>query len=138
LASKTNDEALLYAYILRGVKNRASSISNKLIEDFTKINSDLIDIPFELISLNAMLEVIISPHLQDELDIVPLVKDDSQMLFMELKAGTIDQNAVNQTIRYLGLLAAIFPDRKVYANIIGSDKGSSVSVPSGFLSRYRI
>lgn len=44
------------------------------------------------------------------------------MLFLEIKSGIIDQSAINQTIKYLDLLAAIFPEREVYASIIGNGK----------------
>ncbi len=134
-SSSTNDEAFLYAYILRGLKTRNSVISNLLIQNFTDINSTLIDIPFDQISVNAMLEVIISPHLQDELDIVLMDKNDSRMLFMELKEGVIDQSALNQAVRYLDLLSAVFPERKVYANVIGSGKDPFAEIPSGFSDR---
>jgi hypothetical protein len=132
ISSYTHDEAFLYAYILRGLKVASSTISKYLMQDFTEINSNLLDIPFGKISTNAMLEAIISPHLQDELDIVLMNKDDSRMLFLEIKSGSIDQLAINQTIKYIDLLAAIFPERKVYANIIGQDKDITAIIPDSF------
>ncbi|SHE90357.1 hypothetical protein SAMN02745784_02180 [Tissierella praeacuta DSM 18095] len=132
LNSTTNDEAFLYSYILRGLKCPTSEISNRLIQDFEEINSTIIDIPFTKISSNAMLETIISPHLQDELDIVLMDEDDSRMLLLEIKNGIINKDAIIQTIKYLDLLATIFPKRKVYANIIGIDKEADLTIASNF------
>lgn len=137
-SSNTSDEAFLYSYILRGVKTTSSIISKQLMQEFTKINSNLLDISFEEISVNAMLEVIISPHLQEELDIVLMNKDDSRMLILEIKSGIVDQIAINQTVKYLDLLGSIFPERKIYANIIGLDKDPISKIPNKFQDKIAI
>ena len=130
LSSTTMDEAYLYAYIMCGFKNHNSNISYPLIKDFTKINTEILPITFQQISVNVMMEVIVSPNLQDELDIVLMDKDDSYILFLEIKSGIIDQSSINQTARYIDLLSAIFPNRKVYANVIGSEKQTNTIIPS--------
>jgi len=75
---------------------------------------------FDAASQNVLLETIISPHLQDELDIVVTDENDVGMTYFEIKSGPIEQNAVLQTTRYLSLLRAIFPEKKVFGIIIGS------------------
>ena len=126
--SNTNDEAYLYSYILRGLKTQYSSISQNLVEDFDLINQNILGFSFLELTNNALLEAIISPHLQDELDIVLTDATDSTMLLMEIKNNHIDQLAINQTTNYLELLSAIFPERKVYANIVGTGIDSSLSI----------
>lgn len=66
LNTKTNDEAFIYAYLSRGFKNTRSQLYEKLINDFSAINDDILrkyDKTFEDLSSNVMMEVVISPHL---------------------------------------------------------------------------
>ena len=93
---------------------------------------------FSDFTVNAMMEVIISPHLQDELDIVLFDKDDSNMFFMEMKEGPIDQSAVLQTQNYLDLFEAIFPSKCIFADVIGSGKDVNVKVDKKFADRLRL
>lgn len=138
LNSTTNDEAFLYSYLLRGLKCPNSKVSSRLVRDFEKINSNIIDIPFTKISSNAMLETIISPHLQDELDLVLMDEDDSRMLLLEIKNGIINEDAMTQTIKYLDLLATIFPERKIYANIIGRGKEVNLTIHPNFIDKIAL
>ena len=142
LKANTNDEAFLYAYILRGLKHPVSSLHADIISDFSSINDDMLSSgcgkSFSDFTVNAMMEVIISPHLQDELDIVLFDKDDSNMFFMEMKEGPIDQSAVLQTQNYLDLFEAIFPSKCIFADVIGSGKDVNVKVDKKFADRLRL
>jgi hypothetical protein len=126
LTQNTKDEAYLYAYINRGLKTSTSKLHKRILSDFSTINDEMIletsGKTFKDLTVNVMTEVVISPHLQDEIDILIMDVDDKNMLFMEFKEGNIDQEAVNQAEKYIDLLQVIFPDRNVYANIIGKNK----------------
>ena len=138
LRSRVHDEAFLYAYILRGLKHPGGAVGSRLMLNFGEINNALTGIDFSEIAVNAMLEVVVSPHLQDELDIVLTDKHDRTLLFMEIKNGAVDQTAVDQAQNYIDLLSAIHPGKSVYANVIGSSKDASVSVRSEFVGRLRL
>jgi len=125
----SNDEAYLYCYLIHCLKNRESEISRSMLNRFSEINNPMYEehgyVCFEEASHNVLLEAIISPHLQDELDIVITDENDGGLTYFEIKAGLIDELAIQQTIRYLTLLSAVFSGKKVFANIIGN--GLSVS-----------
>jgi len=134
----TNDEAFLYAYILRGLKVPKSVLHNDTINDFCSINDSMLKTSCRDFSVNAMMEAIISPHLQDELDIILFDKNDCNALFMEIKEGPIDQWAVNQTQNYIDLFETIFPKRNAFANIIGESKDTNIKIDNKFKDKMRL
>jgi len=142
LSSDTDDEAFLYAYILRGLRTPTSRIHQDLIGDLSAINDDMLTTSwgktFSAIAANVMMETIISPHLQEELDIVLMDRDDSSILFMEVKTGAVIQRDVYQAQKYLDLLKVIFPQRMVFANIIGTTRDTAVDVDRKFANLIRL
>jgi hypothetical protein len=142
LNANTNDEAFLYAYILRGLKYPGSFLHEDTVSDFSAINNKMLlsgcAKSFSDFTVNAMMEVIISPHLQDELDIVLFDENDSNMVFMEMKEGQIDQSAVLQVQTYLDLLEAIFPSKRIFADVIGSGKDPKVKIDKKFMDKLRL
>lgn len=142
LSANTNDEAFLYGYILRAIKTPTSLMHREVISDFSAINDGMIkgaiNKGFTAMTANAMMEVIISPHLQDELDVVLLDSDDQNMLFFEVKEGAIKKEDVIQTQEYVDLLKAIFPAKNIFANVIGSGKDNNVVVDRGFSDRIKL
>jgi hypothetical protein len=74
---------------------------------------------FADITVNTLLESIITVHLQNEIDVVTTNKDDSAMMIFEFKKDQITEKSVRQTEHYLDLLSVIFPDKKIFANVIG-------------------
>jgi hypothetical protein len=85
-----------------------------------------------------MLEIIISPHLQDEMDILLQNITDTQMLFIEAKRDAITQDCVLQAIRYVDLLGSFFPARTVYANIVGSSIAQGCAVPATHVNKIKL
>lgn len=128
----SNDEAYLYCYLLHCLKNRESEISRSMINDISSILNPMYHtngyVQFDLASSNVLLEAIISPHLQDELDIVLTDENDVGMTYFEIKSGLIDEKAIQQTSRYLTLLDAIFPHKKVFAAVIGTSLTPNVTI----------
>ena len=142
LAESTGDEAFLYAYILRGLKNPASALHATLMTDLAAVNDPMLKRycgkTFRELAANVMTETIISPHLQEELDIVLMDQHDAHMMFMEIKTGHITQEDVVQAQKYLDLLGAIFPARTVSANVIGLGKLPGLTVAAEFQDRLNL
>lgn len=142
LKATTDDEAFLYAYIMRGLRTPASKLNAELVRDFSLINDEMLTSScgknFRDLAANVMMETIISPHLQEEMDIVLTDKDDSGILFFEVKTGSIIQDDVEQAQKYLDLLRTIFPHRFVFANIIGRGKSAGVKIEKKFDSFMRL
>jgi len=136
LSTNTTDEAFLYAYILRGLRTPSSKLHNEVMKGFSLINDEMLTAScnkhFSDLAVNVMMETIISPHLQEELDIVLMDKEDSAILLFEVKADLVTQVDIYQTQKYLDLLRVIFPKRTVCANVIGSGKDFGVKVDSEF------
>lgn len=136
LSTNTADEAFLYAYILRGLRTPSSKLHNEVMKDFSLINDKMLTAScnkqFSDLAVNVMMETIISPHLQEELDIVLMDKEDSAILFFEVKVDLVTQDDIHQTQKYLDLLRVIFPKRTVCANVIGSGKDFGVKVDVEF------
>ncbi|MDP7197018.1 MAG: hypothetical protein QF864_12635, partial [SAR202 cluster bacterium] len=92
-------------------------------DDFWAINSSMLSPhgieSFADITVNTLLESIITVHLQNEIDVVTTNKDDSAMMIFEFKKDQITEKSVRQTEHYLDLLSVIFPDKKIFANVIG-------------------
>ena len=142
LKATTDDEAFLYAYIIRGLRTPASTLNAEVVRDFSLINDEMLTSScgknFRDLAANVMMETIISPHLQEEMDIVLTDIEDSNLLFFEVKTGSITQYDVEQTTKYLDLLKTIFPHRGVFANLIGRGKGAGVKVENSFVNLMRL
>lgn len=137
----TKDEACLYSYFISGLKNLDNYHSADLLNDFAEINNSIFlnsEIEFSDLLNNIMLEVIITSHLQDELDVVISDSDDENILFFEFKVGELVQKDIFQTEKYLSLLNAIYPKRKHYANLIGSEKAPGLSITEAYLNNIRL
>ncbi|MEI7752568.1 MAG: hypothetical protein WCJ71_10845 [Candidatus Omnitrophota bacterium] len=142
IAAETRDEAYLYSYFLRGIKNPTSQLHDDLITQFSNINDAMLHPAsgksFDDLSMSALMEAVISPHLQDELDIVLFDAEDQCMLVLEFKDGTIDQQAILQTQKYMDLLSAILPGRQVFANIVGSGREPGAAVGQAFRDTIKL
>ncbi len=117
-----DDEAYLYSYFISALKNHHNSHSNNLRADFSLINDEMLrryDTSFAKLETNILMEVIITTHLQDELDIVLTDVEDKNILLFEFKTGTLCQKDVYQMERYLDLLKAITPEKNIFANLVG-------------------
>lgn len=136
----SSDEAYLYCYFLRAIKYPDSIFRKNLFCDMSQINDDILNdtCKYEDLTKNALLETIISNHLQDELDIVLTNSNDDIMLINEFKTDIIDFGALKQTEQYINLLEAIFPKKKIFANIIGAYKEEKL-IPKGlYADRIKI
>jgi len=137
----SNDEAYLYSYFISALKNSNNYYSADLVNDFTEINAPLLrdyGLSFTDLSKNIMLEVIITTHLQDELDVVISDKNDKNIIFFEFKVGKLTQKDIRQTEKYIDLLNAINPERKYFANLIGSGKETGLTINTRFLNQMRL
>jgi len=117
-----DDEAYLYSYFISALKNHHNYHSSLLREDFSSINDEMLrqyDTSFGKLESNILMEVIITTHLQDELDIVLTDIEDKNILLFEFKTGTLCQKDVDQMERYLDLLKAISPEKNIFANLVG-------------------
>lgn len=140
-ANYAKDEAYLYSYFISGLKNSNNNHSTELINDFTLINNPIFirtGIKFSNLLNNIMLEVIITTHLQDELDVVMTDEADENILFFEFKVGELVQKDIDQTEKYLSLLNAINPKRNHYANLVGSGKASRLIINKAYLNNIRL
>jgi hypothetical protein len=132
-----NDEAYIYAYILNAIK-RSNSLYHKIaLRDFQKIN-ETINLDFKKLIHNALLEIVVTNHLQDELDIVFTDKNDSTILILEIKSVPIKADAVRQTQKYLDLMDVIHPGKKISANIIGTGAERGINVDDAFKGRIAL
>lgn len=117
-----DDEAYLYSYFISALKNHRNYHSNNLRADFSLINDEMLrkfDTSFAQLENNILMEVIITTHLQDELDIVLTDVEDKNILLFEFKTGSLCQKDVDQMERYLDLLKAILPQKNIFANLVG-------------------
>lgn len=114
---KVEHEAELYAYIIGALKNPRSSLHQWIIEDFKKVNADL---PFDEVAGNVILEMVITPHIQEEVDVLLCDSDEKNFLIMEIKNDVLDAEDVEQAEKYIQLVKQRFPkNRSVSANVIG-------------------
>ncbi len=117
--AKKGVEAELYAYIIGSLKNPSSPFHKKILDDFTKVNDDL-NIPFEEIAKNVILETILTTHIQEEIDILLCDQDEKNFLILEVKVEEVNEDHVIQTEKYVELTKHIFPNNEsVSANVIG-------------------
>jgi hypothetical protein len=129
------DEAVLYCYILRGLKFAGSNLRSTLIKDLDVVNDKLLSsskVTFEDLSVNAVLELVISPHLQETVDIMLCDKEENNLLLMEIKKERITQEAINQMAKYIDLFETIFPRKNIIANIVGEERETKLAIPSRF------
>ena len=117
--AKIDYEAELYAYIIGSLKNSGSPCHKKILDDFTNVNDDL-NIPFEEIAKNVILETILTTHIQEEIDILLCDQDEKNFLILEVKGEEVNEDHVAQTEKYVELTEHIFPNNEsVRANVIG-------------------
>ena len=115
-------EALLYAYIIRGFKQPNSEYQKEILEDFSFINND---INLESMSENCILEVVVTPHIQEEIDILLCDRQERNFLIFEIKQGQIKHEDIEQAEKYIQLVKQKFPNyQKVSANVVGLRKES--------------
>lgn len=137
-----NLESWMYAYILNAFVNKNSTFNNKFLADFDEICKPILstlNTKFSDLFTDVMLETIISPHLQDEIDILFLSSNNEEMLVLEVKKDQISQSDVYQTEKYLDLLDAIFPTREIFGLVLGlSNPSVSSANPRVLLSAYNI
>ena len=114
---KVEHEAELYAYIIGALKNPRSSLHQRIIDDFRKINADL---PFDEVAENVILEMVVTPHIQEEIDVLLCDSDEKNFLIMEIKNDVLDPEDVEQAEKYIQLVKQRFPkNHSVSANVIG-------------------
>jgi hypothetical protein len=126
-------EVELYAFLINAFKNQ-STYSNETLSMFDKINRSIFQIPFNQVCQNVILECLITPHIQEELDI--LLCDQSEKLFIiiEVKKGVISQIDIAQANKYIELLRIIFPNANtIGVNLIGTDKEANVHNENKFI-----
>ena len=129
-------EAELYAYLLCGLRNPNCDFHRALIRDLKAINSDS-SIEFSKISSNAILETVVTPHIQEEIDILLCDQEENNFLILELKNKPISSEDVEQTKKYIQLMKHRFPkSNSVRANIIGPKTQARPSPQSGITFGY--
>ena len=88
-----------------------------IMDDFKKVNADL---PFDEVVENVILETVVTPHIQDEVDILLCDSDEKNFLIMEIKNDVLNPEDVEQAEKYIQLVNQRFPkNRSVSANVIG-------------------
>lgn len=133
---KVEYEAELYAYIIGAIKNPRSSHHQRIIDDFKKINADL---PFDEITENVILETVITPHIQEEIDILLCDSDEKNFLIMEIKNDEVTPEDIEQAEKYIQLVNQRFPkNRSVSANVIGLRNKTLTSTRRVKLVNYEI
>jgi len=133
---KVEHEAELYAYIIGALKNPRSSFHQRIIDDFKKINADL---PFDEITENVILEMVITPHIQEEVDILLCDSDEKNFLILEVKNDILNPEDVEQAEKYIQLVNQRFPNNhSVSANIIGLQNKTLTDTQRVKLVNYKI
>jgi len=125
-------EHKIYPYLIRGFKRRRSVLSSDLLKDFEKINGELLSeygIKFNDISKNVVQEAIASTHLQEEMEILLSDPSENNLMILEIKRGDIIQDSIDQTINYIDLLKSIFPEKNIFANIVGCGAEKDINNP---------
>lgn len=123
LNNYTDDEAFYYSHIIRAFKLDNCPYRSNLMEDFWNVNNQMLEkqgiTSFADITVNVLLETVVTVHLQDELDVVTTNADDSALMFFEFKKDYITESSVRQAENYIDLLSVIFPQKKLFANVVG-------------------
>jgi len=111
-------EAELYAYILCAIKDKQSPYHKDLIDQFYEINADS-GVDFRDISENVILEALLTPHIQEEADILLCDSEEKNFLIIEAKKHPVSSEDVEQAQKYIQLVRHVFPNSEnVIANII--------------------
>lgn len=111
------NEAEIYAYVIGALRNKHSRFHKELCEDFSNINAGL---PFARTSENVLLEVVITPHIQEEIDILLCDSEERNFLIMEIKNNQLGREDIEQAEKYIQLVNQRFPgNQSVTANVIG-------------------
>jgi hypothetical protein len=135
------DEAILYCYILRGLKVPGSKFRSDLISDFEEVNKEILEsrcgISFGDLSANVVLELVPSPHLQETVDIMLCDQRERVILLMEIKKEEITQEAVSQISRYIDLFECVFTDKLILANVVGSASETNLRIPDRFKNQIK-
>jgi hypothetical protein len=135
-ARSFENEAEIYAYIIGALRNPHSRFHSKLCEDFCKINADL---PFDRISENVLLEVVITPHIQEEIDILLCDSKEQNFLIMEVKNDELNAEDIEQAEKYIQLVDQRFPgSQSISANVIGLRNRALRSTKTVKLVSYEI
>jgi len=137
-----DDEAFYYCYFLRAIKYSQCKWPDRLLNEFWDINKDLLQ-PYGIksfieVTANALLETIVTTHLQDELDVVTTNVDDSILIVYEFKKDAITQDAVSQSESYIDLLEVVFPEKQIFTNVIGRSILDGVTISPKYHSRIRL
>lgn len=115
-----NYEAELYAYIIHSLKNPTSPLHKDIVADFDEINKDL-EVTMDEISTNVILEVVMSTHIQEEVDILLCDRNEKNFLIMEVKNDMVSSEDLEQAEKYVQLVNHRFPgNHSVSANVIGT------------------
>lgn len=136
----SEDEAYLYSYFISALKNKINYYSSDVLKDFSIINNELLNsgkLEFKEL-FNVMLEVIVTTHLQDELDVILTDKEDRAILAMEFKVGILNQKDIDQIEKYLDLFNAIYPDKMNCANLIGRGKEAGIKISNRFKDKIKL
>lgn len=135
------DEAVLYCYILRGLRFPNSKLRSELLMDIEATNEKLFKengLPTgEVFAGNTILELVPSPHLQETIDIMLCDKAENTILLMEIKKDSITQEAVEQCAKYIDLFQGIFPKKRILADIIGSRHDPGLKIPEKFHNQIK-
>jgi hypothetical protein len=116
-ARNFKNEAELYSYVIGSFKNPYSIFHKKIVEDFAEINTD---VPFGRINENVLLEVVITPHIQEEIDILLCDSDEQNFLILEVKNDELNAEDIEQAEKYIQLVDQRFPgSQSISANVIG-------------------
>jgi len=128
-------EAQLYAYIVHALKNPKSLFHQRIVDDFTEINTDL---TFDEITENVILEVVVTPHIQEEVDILLCDSNEKNFLIMEIKNDWLNREDIEQAEKYIQLVSQRFPkSHSVSANIIGSGNAGLTDTQRVKLVKYK-
>ena len=129
-------EAELYAYIIGALKNPKSSFHKRIVDDFQRINTDL---PFDKIAENVILEAVITPHIQEEVDILLCDSEERNFLIMEVKNDWLTREDIEQAEKYVQLVNQRFPKSDaVSANVIGRQNTALADTERVKLVSYQI
>jgi len=133
---KVEHEAELYAYIIGALKNPRSPLHQRIIDDFKEINADF---PFDEVAENVTLEAVITPHIQEEVDILLCDSNEKNFLIMEIKNDKLNAEDVEQAEKYIQLVNQRFPkNHSISANVIGLQNKTLTSTERVKLINYEI
>lgn len=127
------------------VEDPVSFVFERHLEDFLVSNWDktVLGREFDLYVVDG--EVVGRQYPSDTgpIDILALKKDGSEVLVVELKRGRVSDVVVGQTLRYMGFVQELEPDKKVRGLIIGLEDDPKLRralavTPSVTFMRYEV